>query len=376
MTPNTPSHPTAHPSAFVSSGRADVIRRYAAVAERLGRLLPEQLALIYEQKWFNLYVPSSYGGLDLSLPDGLQLQEGLAWADGSFGWTVTLCSGANWFIRCLQPDLAAEVFRDPHVCLAGSGRPSGVANLLSDGRYEVRGRWKYATGAPHATAFTANCLISKDGVPCQDMDGSPMVRAFLFLPPEVSIIEDWTATGMIATASHSFSVNRLQVPSNRCFFIDPSQDFLAFAESTLAVNSSGMATRFLDLAGEVFARRAETPATGASASASPAPGSADHALATDHRSRQERSMHILRAATERLNTARQEFYSALAAGPSVPADSPSAVSIASRRLAATALRVVDELYPWCGLIAATPGSVINRVWRDLHTASQHGLLLA
>ncbi len=50
------------------------------------------------------------------------------------------------------------------------------------------------------------------------------------------------------------------------------------------------------------------------------------------------------------------------------------VSEASRRLAAGARRLVDELYPWCGLVAADPDTEINRVWRNLHTASQHNLL--
>ena len=51
------------------------------------------------------------------------------------------------------------------------------------------------------------------------------------------------------------------------------------------------------------------------------------------------------------------------------------VSRISRRLASTARQVVDEIYPFCGIIAATSSSEINRVWRNLHTASQHYLLL-
>ncbi len=50
------------------------------------------------------------------------------------------------------------------------------------------------------------------------------------------------------------------------------------------------------------------------------------------------------------------------------------VSKTSRDLAAKARQLVDELYPYCGLLAADPATEINRVWRDLHTASQHSLL--
>jgi hypothetical protein len=44
-------------------------------------------------------------------------------------------------------------------------------------------------------------------------------------------------------------------------------------------------------------------------------------------------------------------------------------------LASTSREVVDELFPLCGLVAADPASAINRVWRNLHTACLHPLLL-
>src|SRR5438874_9425169 len=237
-----------HPASFISPGLTDLISKFSAEAEKLGRLHPAQLDLIYQQGWFKLFVPRQYGGLELGLPEALQVEEALAWADGSTGWTVTLCSGANWFIGFLQPEQAKNIFEDPKVCLAGSGHPSGTAKLIKNG-YEINGYWSYATGAPHATIFTANCVIQKEG--------DPLVRPFWFKPEEVKVHENWKAIGMIATASHSFEVDRLEVPEDRCFFIDAAQailsqsvyqfPFLQFAEATLAINSSGMSVRFLDL---------------------------------------------------------------------------------------------------------------------------------
>src|SRR5450432_2645066 len=107
-----------HPSHFIPAALADTINQSSGEAERYGSLHPRQLALIYEQRWFSLFVPLSRGGLGLSLPEGLELEEGLAWADGSTGWTVTLCGGANWFIGFLQPAIAWELFSDQRVCLA------------------------------------------------------------------------------------------------------------------------------------------------------------------------------------------------------------------------------------------------------------------
>jgi hypothetical protein len=73
---------------------------------------------------------------------------------------VTLCSGANWFIGFLQPGIAATLFSSENVCFAGSGRASGIAKMINDDEFEISGSWQYATGAAHATAFTANCQFS------------------------------------------------------------------------------------------------------------------------------------------------------------------------------------------------------------------------
>ncbi|MNQ99237.1 hypothetical protein D3C85_1149630 [compost metagenome] len=50
------------------------------------------------------------------------------------------------------------------------------------------------------------------------------------------------------------------------------------------------------------------------------------------------------------------------------------VSRLSRALAHQSRKVVDTLYPYAGLEAAKQETELNRVWRDLHTASQHALL--
>jgi hypothetical protein len=46
----------------------------------------------------------------------------------------------------------------------------------------------------------------------------------------------------------------------------------------------------------------------------------------------------------------------------------------SRTLVRECRLLVQELFPYCGMAAADPRSELNRVWRDLFTASQHTLL--
>src|SRR5260221_11477011 len=163
------------PSQFITAETVNILRIYAAEAELSGQLHPAQLDIIYQHNWFNLFVPEKYGGLQLSLMEALKIEEAIAWADGSVGWTVTLCSGANYFIGFLDGTVAKELFSDSKVCFAGSGHPSGIAKEQNNG-FEISGRWKYATGAPHATIFTAVC---------KDISG-----AFWFYRDEVTVHED------------------------------------------------------------------------------------------------------------------------------------------------------------------------------------------
>lgn len=365
-------NPVPHPAAFIDSQSVNVIRRYAAEAEQMRCLHPEQLAVIYNNRWFNLYVPGRYAGLDLPLPEGLQTEEALAWIDGSVGWTVTLCSGANWFIGFLQPYIAATLFSSEKVCFAGSGRASGIATMINDDEFEISGSWQYATGAAHATAFSANCHIEKDGRFLQHEDGTPLVAAFVFLRSEVFITDDWKGMGMIATSSNRFEVSRLRVNKNRRFEIDPNKavlpdkiyqyPFLQFAESTLAVNISGMAIHFMDL----FEQNVKERMTG------------------DHFTDDQRHFLFLRheAARNQQQDARDNFYRALQSSWDEPDKNKhfdtmtlKNVSEASRHLAATSREVVDQLFPFCGLVACDPHSEINRVWRNLQTACLHPLLL-
>jgi hypothetical protein len=343
-----------HPSKFIQAELVQIIRDTAVESEQLTQLHPLQLAIIHDQKWFQLFVPEIYHGLELSLPKALKLEEALAWTDGSLGWTVTLCAGAAWFIGFLDPEIVSDIFNNDAFCIAGSGKPSGIAKDLSDG-YEISGYWDYATGASQATAFTANCMIEADDVLLKNEDGTPQIKSFLFLRDEVTVHKNWHSMGMIATGSHSFEVRKLRVKNDRSFHIDVLHStlphsiyqypFLPFAETTIAINSSGMAVRFLDLCEKSL------------------PGPVDDCRKILDQGRLVFYEVVENSWTDCLN--HQIF----------PNTTLNHITRVSKDLARISRQVVNELYPYCGMKAADPGTELNRVWRNLYTASQHSLLL-
>ncbi|MDF0708600.1 acyl-CoA dehydrogenase [Flagellimonas okinawensis] len=218
-------------------------------------VLPKEvLQWIAKENLWNLWVPKSHGGLEASLIEGLETLRSLAKLDGSLGWTVTLCSGANFFVGNLGEDVANELFNEyERPVFGGSGGVFGTADTVGDG-YVINGTWKYATGAPYLTHFTLNAKIRQDGADVLMDDGTPMVRSFLLRREQVEMIQDWNTMGLRATATNSFEVNSQWVDGKYSFvynqFYQPQPIFKVpfgvFADLTLWINYIGMAERFLE----------------------------------------------------------------------------------------------------------------------------------
>lgn len=343
----------------------------AEKAEELGCLPPEWLERIYEEKWFKLFVPAHLGGLGCSLPEALRIEEKLAYADGSLGWTVTLCAGAGWFVGFIDESLRNTLFPDPKLCLAGSGFAGGKAERVG-ARYHISGHWTYASGALHASHFTANCALSENGKPIYDAKGNPVVKAFILDKTDVKVLDGWNYMGMVATGSHAFEVEHLVVPLNRCFDIDPAKaqlpdlayqyPFLQFAEATLAVNILGISQHLQELIAAAFWKR------------------------DGHRKYSERQRKYFQQIVDkqkgRMESARRVFYDSienswaeLEIKRAIDPATLKKISRFSRKLTQTCRETNAKLYPFAGLKAAQTHTELNRVWRDFSTVSQHALLI-
>ncbi len=350
-----------HPHQLLSPDIINTIRHHCMKAEEQGKLTTEQLALIHREKWFHLFVPIKWGGLALSLPEAVRLEESIAWADGSVGWVVTLCAGAAMFIGYFNEELSNEIFSESGVCLAGSGQATGTAQIV-EGGFEINGSWPYASGAPHATHFTANCIIEPGG----------QVQSFIFKKEEVKLQSNWKYLGLNATAGYSFSVKDLHVPANRSFIIDPAHatlpgpvyryPFLQLAETTIAVNICGMCLSFIDLAEQLLTQK--------------------HQRNIRLEGVKNKGLELIASALEEIHVLRERFYAALDSSWASHVECNhitdfelDVVSEASLQMAHRSRDLVNALYPCCGMYAARTDTIINQVWRNINTASQHTLLI-
>lgn len=187
-------------------------------AERQARLPQAIVGPLLREGFFRLWIPAANGGLELPLGAALRLYEAAAAVDGSLGWAVMIGAGGGLFAAWLPVAGARELFSPPLALVAGSGSASGFAERVPGG-YRVRGAWRFASGAHHASVFTAACRVTDLGSPVLDAAGRPLVRAMSIAPADVRILDSWDATGMRGTGSHDFEVQSAWVPEHHSFSV-------------------------------------------------------------------------------------------------------------------------------------------------------------
>lgn len=316
-------------------------------------VFPQQLIDWIEQKnLWNLWVPKAFGGLELSLPEGLEKLRALAQIDGSLGWTVTLCSGANFFIGNLEGKVTNEIFGDKKnpVCFGGSGGVFGVADKFGDG-YTITGTWKYATGAPYLTHFTLNAKIQEGGRDLLLENGDPVIRSFVLKREDVRVIKDWNAMGLKATATHSFEVRSKWVHEKYSFIYNELHlphsifkvPFSVFADLTLWVNYIGMAAYILE-----EARKLSVPGV-----------PLDKLLAKVTSADQK----VMGYATHIQTLVERDGEVSESLMDKIHGEASDAVRSLSQEIIA--------LYPFLGVRAAREDHPLNQAFRDYFTATQH-----
>ncbi len=310
----------------------------------------EILEWIDKENLWNLWVPKKYGGLEMPFSQGLVKLKELAFVDGSLGWTVTLCSGANYFVGNLVPEAAEEIFLNTSKpVLGGSGGAFGTAEKKGN-EYVISGKWRYATGAPYLTHFTLNAKILENGKELLNPDGSQKTLSFVLPKKDVEIIEDWNTMGLKATATQSFVVREVKVPGKFSFIYDKFHlpqpvfkiNFSIFADLTLWVNYIGMAQHFYEEASK---------------------------------DREPEKIKVLKNSISEANDllfSYSEEIEETALGTSH--FSQDYIQKVHRSAAGSVNRLskaIIEVYPLLGVKASRKNSVPNQIFRDYFTATQH-----
>jgi hypothetical protein len=344
------------------------LTKAASESENSGNLTNSSLTILNDKQLLDLFVPQKYGGLQKDLPSALPWLEATSWIDGSLGWTLTLAAGAGLFGAFLDPNFAQSIFNQKDTFIAGSGFPGGKAEIKNSG-LQVSGKWKYASGIKHATIITATCYLSDNGETLFE-NNEPITKAVALYPDEVDIIGSWNSMGLKATGSHDFKVRNVQIPKERAFSISPNNvhldgilyqfPFEDFAHCTLAMSLLGIARRFFDEAKELILTKNKADRL--------------NELPKPLQKKFKDNYLNFKKAKERLYKTADHSWQNFKTSKNTGNNSFRSIATQSRQSCEIALHGVQEIYPLLGMSVINFDSIINRCWRDLHTASQHMFL--
>jgi alkylation response protein AidB-like acyl-CoA dehydrogenase len=197
----------------------DISSRGAEI-EAARRMPPDLVETLRSLGVFRMFVPRSHGGLELDIPEGLEVIRALSRIDGSVGW-IAMIGGGNALVPSLLPrDVYEQIYRNgPDVILAGSVLPGGTAEAVPGG-WKVKGRWGFASGCQHADWIFGLCVMTEGGKPLPGtaaQAGPPLIQACIRPASDWEIEDTWHVGGLKGTGSNHVSLSERIVPAAYLF---------------------------------------------------------------------------------------------------------------------------------------------------------------
>ncbi len=352
----------------IAAARALVPELQARSAEiERERRMPLDLARRFAREGFyRMCVPEVYGGLELPPETSMRTIETIARADGSSAWCVFIAATSGSVLSLLPPDSAREIFRHPEILMGGVFAPRGTA-VPEPGGFRVNGRWQWGSGTLNADWVMGGCRILRDGEP----SGPP--RMMIAPAEEIEFFDTWYVTGLSGTGSTDFAMNDLFVREDRVvgLGVDAPLERPLYAFPQFGLLAMGIAAVSLGLA------RAAIEELVALAGGKTPQGSS-RALAE----RPAAQADVARAEAL-LRSARAFYYEAIEAAWSRACSDAKLGEVERRdvRLATThattaCAQAVDLMYTLAGGTSVYQTSPLQRIFRDVHVATQHMMVSA
>ena len=369
--------PPANDFVAVAKCLGHMARSLGDEAERLRQTPPELAEQIARAGLYQLYLPRSMGGPEADPLTAFQAVEELSRADGSVGWNVMIANAMALNLGRLPVDVGRELAGTPaDYRAAGSARPGGPSAgrvwQAPDG-WRVTGRWNFASGFHQARWLYCTCFLMDGEQPRRNAQGRPVLRAVWVPREKVTMVDTWSTVGMRGTGSQDFVVDDVFVPNRHSLLADApplepgplynNRARFVIVWTPSAANALGIARGAIDALAEIATTEASTLST---------------ALLRDRPAVQARvgeADAIVNAARAYVLDAVGRLWARLCAG-----EAPTDQDIAQGRLAIVhamheAVRAVDKVFHAAGTNAIYTRLPLERAFRDVHVAVQHGAAL-
>lgn len=371
--PETADRDTAEKMLAAAEAMAPLVLAASEECERLRHVPPKIADMLGQAGFLQLYLPAEFGGPQLAPLDAFRIVETLSRANGSIGWCSMIATSQSAYTGYLMTEVGRAMAGQPaDLRLSGSIRPLGRA-IPVPGGYRVSGQWDFASGIHHATWLLCTSTIMEGDRPRKDANGAPVWRVMWVPKAQVTIKDTWTVVGLRGTGSHDFVVDDVFVPTTHSISTtEPpwiqSTHYRARLHATCAwtttvANSLGIARGAMDAFSEMATTRASTMSS---------------ALLRDR----PRVQAITGEAEAILSAARAYVMDAVGRAWDLATSDDTDIdrAVMQARLAIThgmheARRVVDLLFHAAGTNAVYATSPLERCFRDIHVAIQHGASL-
>ncbi|MFJ2741685.1 acyl-CoA dehydrogenase family protein [Streptomyces sp. NPDC087440] len=357
-----PHAPAAEVRAGLEAGAhrlREAAAAYAAEADRTGRLADEAVALIRDAGFARHLVPVEHGGTGGGFGELSRAVELVGEGCAATAWCASLAAYSARFVGHLPAGGRGRVWAEgPDALIATALVPGGRAVPEPGGGWRLAGRWNYVSGIAAADWVLLCAPVVPDG-PQQPGTG-PELRFFALPRGAYTVRETWDSVGMRATGSHTVVVEDAVVVGPELSFGRP--ELLAGRNPHSALPLHNLP--FRSVAGLPFV----VPALGAASGALRACA----ATVTGRRRTETNELRLVRASAQ-IDAARL-----LVAGHAAVLDAraftPESLARGERDVTfATELlrEAVDEVVRAAGTGGLGDRSPVQRLWRDVTSASSH-----
>lgn len=199
--------PSTMPSSVLERTRTLLpqLRESAVAHEQARRVLPETFDALSRAGIFRMTAPRKWGGDEVDFQTQCEVLAEVARACPSSSWVATIFSAMSWLAGTYPEQAQEEIFSGGDPRISGVFSPTGTA-VRKGGGFVVNGKWGFNTGGQGSNWTVLNTILTEG-------DGLPL--CVIAQTRTLDRLDDWNATGMAGTGSHTVMANNVFVPEYR-----------------------------------------------------------------------------------------------------------------------------------------------------------------
>lgn len=185
---------------------APAIAARAEETEALRHVHDESLHEMIDAGLTRALQPARYGGEEANPVDFFEAATEISKACTSTGWILMLLGVHSWELAHMSLELNEEIFgADPTNLISSSYNMQGNKAVRVPGGFRLSGSWKSSSGIHHASWVVVGA----------DVPGEVSPHNFFVPIEEATVVDDWYTLGLAGTGSRTVSVDDVFVPEHR-----------------------------------------------------------------------------------------------------------------------------------------------------------------